>query len=78
VGPVIQGWGCLATPYPAVLPGDSRLLFYLGVGVAGFIGCLVVKDLVWSAAGFAAGVLFPGWARRTARRRVPDRGYPVR
>ena len=77
VGPVIEGWGCLATPYPAVLPGNSTLLFYVGVGVGGFILCLMVKDIVWSAAGLLAGLLFPRWARRAAQP-APQRGYPVR
>lgn len=77
VGPVIEGWGCLATPYPAVLPGNSKLLFDLGVGVGGFILCLMVKDVVWSAAGLLAALLFPRWARRSARPE-PARSYRVR
>jgi hypothetical protein len=64
LGPYIDGWGCLSAPLPQELPGNSVELFYFGVGLAGFVVCLVVKDLVWGLAGSIAGRLFPGWIRR--------------
>ncbi len=81
LGPVIEGWGCLATPYPDVLPGNSVDLYYFGVAVVVLASCYVVKDLVWSAAGFFAGRLFPRWAHRAAvdaSETATQRGYRIR
>lgn len=76
LGPYIDGWGCLSAPLPQEIPGNSIQLFYLGVALAGFAACLVVKDLVWSLAGTAAGRLFPGWI---ARAKAPEqRSYRIR
>lgn len=77
LGPYIEGWGCLSAPLPQELPGNSTLMFDLGVVVAGLVVSLIVKDLVWTLAGRVAGALFPGWARRAAAP-PPSRGYPLR
>ncbi len=81
LGPTIEGWGCLATPYPAVLPGNSAQLFLLGELVLGFVVSFIVKDLVWSLAGFVLGHLFPRWAHRAATEASTmqtQRGYRLR
>lgn len=76
IGPFIEGWGCLNAPYPAALPGNSTLLFDLGVAVVGFLVCLVLKDVAWSAASRLAALAFPAWARRAAQE--PTRTYRIR
>lgn len=81
MGPTIEGWGCLATAYPAVLPGNSAQLYDLGLVVLAFIVSFIVKDLAWSAAGFVAGHLFSRWAHRQTVEASPtqtQRGYRIR
>jgi len=76
LGPYIDGWGCLSAPLPQEIPGNSIQLFYFGVGLAGFVVCLMVKDLLWTLAGTIAGRFFSGWIRKAT---TPEpRGYPLR
>lgn len=76
LGPYIDGWGCLSSPLPQELPGNSTQLFYLAVAIGGFLACFAVKDLVWNLAGTIAARFFPGWIRRASTPEPP--GYRIR
>lgn len=81
LGPVLPVWGCLAAPYPTALgsAGDlsGSLLTYGGLLAGGLIAAWLLRNLVFTVAGYLLGRYRPEVVAKLAHEEEP-RGYKIR
>jgi hypothetical protein len=81
IGPVLPVWGCLAEPYPTTFgaAGDlsASILTYGGLLAGGLVAAFLVRNLVFTAAGYLLGRYRPDVVAKLAGEEEP-RSYRVR
>jgi len=81
VGPVLPGWGCLAVPYPTGMGsiGDfsGSILTYSGLLAGALVAAWLLRNLVFTVAGYLLGRYRPDVITRLAGEEEP-KGYKIR
>jgi hypothetical protein len=81
IGPVLPVWGCVAEPYPTTLGsiGDlsGSLLTYGGLIAGGLVAAWLLRNLVFTVAGYLLGRYRPEVVAKLAGEEEP-RGYKIR
>jgi hypothetical protein len=81
IGPVLPVWGCVAQPYPTTFGSAGTLsgsiLTYGGLLGGALLAAFLVRNLVFTAAGYLLGRYRPDVVARLAGEEEP-RGYRVR
>lgn len=81
VGPYIEGWGCLATPFPATIDdftvSTGVMARYVVALIVLFAACFILRDAAALVAAAAIRKFFPGLLRKPASAPRPS-GYRYR
>jgi hypothetical protein len=81
LGPVLPVWGCLAEPYPTAIGsmGDftGSVLTYGGLLAGGLIAAWLLRNLVFTVAGYLLGRYRPDVIQKLAGKEEP-KGYRIR
>jgi hypothetical protein len=81
VGPMLPVWGCVAAPYPATFTAagslSGSLLVYGGIIAGGLVAAFVLRDIVFSAAGYLLGRHRPDLVKKLSEDSEP-RSYRMR
>ena len=80
IGPVLPVWGCLAAPYPTTLGsvGDfsGSILTYSGLLAGALVAAWLLRNLVFTVAGYLLGRYRPDVITRLAGEEEP-KGYKI-
>jgi hypothetical protein len=82
IGPVLPAWGCVAQPYPGTFAAagnlSGSLLTYGGILAGGLLAAFVVRDIVFTAAGYLLGRYRPDIVKKMAGDEEEPRSYRMR
>jgi hypothetical protein len=82
IGMVLPAWGCVAEPYPTTFAaaGDmsGSILTYGGLLGGGLLAAFMLRDLVFSGAGYLLARFRPDLVKKLAGAEEEPRSYRVR
>jgi hypothetical protein len=81
MGPMLPVWGCVAAPYPTTFTAagnlSGSLLVYAGMIAGGLLAAFVLRDIVFTAAGYLLGRYRPDVVKKLSEDGEP-RSYRMR